>query len=168
MNLKKKKKKKSTKANGSNNGNRPGQSVIFIPAACPHASGSLRAVRYQHTRERQPKRQFTLHEGGCCDILRSSLNGFSVFTLFIRLPRRAFKNASARLGALWDQNCTVDRYIVRSPSIFFLFFFQFLMGSVMDINIFYQYITKFNLINITIKNIAINTGRLWSHPILGQ
>ena len=42
------------------------------------------------------------------------------------------------------------------------------MGSVMDINKLYQYITTFNLINITIKNIAINTGRLWRRPVLGQ
>ena len=39
----------------------------------------------------------------------------------------------------------------------------------MDINKFYQYITTFNLINITIKNIAINMGRLsWWRPGLGQ
>ena len=38
----------------------------------------------------------------------------------------------------------------------------------MDINKIYQYITTFNLINITTKNIAINTGRLWRRPILGQ
>ena len=38
----------------------------------------------------------------------------------------------------------------------------------MDINKLYQYITTFNLINITIKNIAINTGRLWRRPVLGQ
>ena len=31
------------------------------------------------------------------------------------------------------------------------------MGVVMDINKLYQYITAFNSINITIKNIAINT-----------
>ena len=42
------------------------------------------------------------------------------------------------------------------------------MGSVMDINKLYQYITTFNFINITIKNIAINTGRLWRRPVLGQ
>ena len=42
------------------------------------------------------------------------------------------------------------------------------MGSVMDINKFYQYFTTFNLINFTIKNIAINTGRLWRRPVLGQ
>ena len=46
--------------------------------------------------------------------------------------------------------------------------FQFLMGSVMDINTLYQYITTSDLINITIKNIAINTGRLWPRPVLGQ
>ena len=38
----------------------------------------------------------------------------------------------------------------------------------MDINKLYQYITTFNLINITIKNIAINTGRFWRRPVLGQ
>ena len=38
----------------------------------------------------------------------------------------------------------------------------------MNINKLYQYITTFNLINITIKNIAINTGRLWRRPVLGQ
>ena len=42
------------------------------------------------------------------------------------------------------------------------------MGSVMDINKLYPYITTFNLINITITNIAINTGRLWRRPVLGQ
>ena len=43
------------------------------------------------------------------------------------------------------------------------------MGSVMDINKFYQYIYNiFNLINVAIKNIAINTGRLWRRPVLGQ
>ena len=42
------------------------------------------------------------------------------------------------------------------------------MGSVMDINKMYQYITTFNLIYITIKNIAINTGRLLPPPVLGQ
>ena len=42
------------------------------------------------------------------------------------------------------------------------------MGSVMDINKLYQYITTFNLINITMKNIAINTGRLLRPPVLGQ
>ena len=41
------------------------------------------------------------------------------------------------------------------------------MGSVMDINKLYQYIT-FNLINITTKNIAINTERLWRRRVLGQ
>ena len=68
--------------------------------------------------------------------------------------RGAFKNESARLGARWDQNCTV--------------FFEFLMGSVMVKNKLYQYITKFNSINITLKNITINTGRLWRCPVLGQ
>ena len=38
----------------------------------------------------------------------------------------------------------------------------------MDINKLYQYITTFNLITITIQNIAINTGRLWQRPVLGQ
>ena len=38
----------------------------------------------------------------------------------------------------------------------------------MDIYKFYQYITIFNLIKITVKNIAINTGRLWRRPLLGQ
>ena len=38
----------------------------------------------------------------------------------------------------------------------------------MDTNKLYQYITTFNLLNITIKNIAINTGRLWRRPVLGQ
>ena len=38
----------------------------------------------------------------------------------------------------------------------------------MDINKLYQYITTFNLINITIKINAINTGRLWPRPVLGQ
>ena len=38
----------------------------------------------------------------------------------------------------------------------------------MDINKLDQYITTFNLINLTIKNIAINTGRLWRRPVLGQ
>ena len=33
------------------------------------------------------------------------------------------------------------------------------MGSVMGINKLHQFITTFNLIDITIKNIAINTGR---------
>ena len=42
------------------------------------------------------------------------------------------------------------------------------MGSVMVINKLYQYITTFNLINFTIKNITINTGRLWRRPVLGQ
>ena len=58
----------------------------------------------------------------------------------------------------------------RSPNILFLFFFffQFLMGSVMDINKLYRYITTFNLINIAIKNITINTGRLYRRQILGQ
>ena len=42
------------------------------------------------------------------------------------------------------------------------------MGSIMDINKLYQYITTFNLINNTIKIIAINTGRLWLRPVLGQ
>ena len=42
------------------------------------------------------------------------------------------------------------------------------MGSVMDIIKLYQYIMTFNLINITIKNIAINTRRLWRRPVLGQ
>ena len=42
------------------------------------------------------------------------------------------------------------------------------MGSVMDINKLYQYITTFNLITITIKNIAINAGRSWWRPVLGQ
>ena len=41
-------------------------------------------------------------------------------------------------------------------------------GSVMDINKLYQYITTFNLINITTKNVAINTGRLWRRRVLGQ
>ena len=38
----------------------------------------------------------------------------------------------------------------------------------MDINKLYQYITTFNLVSITIKNISINTGRLWRRPLLGQ
>ena len=42
------------------------------------------------------------------------------------------------------------------------------MDSVTDINKLYQYITTFDLINITIKNIAINTGILWRRPVLGQ
>ena len=58
--------------------------------------------------------------------------------------------------------------IVRGRPIFYFLFFKFLMGSVLDIYNFYQYITTFNLINITIKNIAINTGRLWRRLVLGQ
>ena len=42
------------------------------------------------------------------------------------------------------------------------------MGSVMDINKRYQYITIFNLINITIKNIGINKGGLYRRLVLGQ
>ena len=38
----------------------------------------------------------------------------------------------------------------------------------MDINELDQYITTFNLINITTKNMAINTGRLWRCQVLGQ
>ena len=38
----------------------------------------------------------------------------------------------------------------------------------MDIINLYQYITTFYLINITSKNIAINTGRLWRRPVLGH
>ena len=38
----------------------------------------------------------------------------------------------------------------------------------MDINKHYRYITTFNLINIAIKNITINTGRLYRRPVLGQ
>ena len=48
------------------------------------------------------------------------------------------------------------------------YIFQFLTGSNMDINKLYQYIITLNLINITIKNIAINTGRLWRRPVLDQ
>ena len=38
----------------------------------------------------------------------------------------------------------------------------------MDINKLYQYIITYNLINITIKNIALNTGRLWWRLVLDQ
>ena len=38
----------------------------------------------------------------------------------------------------------------------------------MDINKLDQYITTFTSINTTIKNIAINTGRLWRRPVLGK
>ena len=55
----------------------------------------------------------------------------------------------------------------RSPNIFSLFFY-FNMGSVMDINNFYQYTKTFNLINTTIKNTTINMGRIWRHPVLSQ
>ena len=58
--------------------------------------------------------------------------------------------------------------VLARPIFYFLFFFQFLVGSVMDINILYQYNTTFNFINGTIKNIAINTGRLWRRPVFGQ
>ena len=51
----------------------------------------------------------------------------------------------------------------RLPSILFSIFV-----TAVDINKLYQYITAFNLINITIKIIAINTGRLWRRPVLGQ
>ena len=56
--------------------------------------------------------------------------------------------------------------IVHARPIFYFLLFQFLTDSVMDINELYQYITTFNLINITIKNTAINTGRLWRRPVL--
>ena len=57
-----------------------------------------------------------------------------------------------------------------SPNILYTIF-QFLVGSFMDINKLCQYVTKFNmfnLINITFKNLAIDTRRLWRHPILEQ
>ena len=38
----------------------------------------------------------------------------------------------------------------------------------MDINNIYQYTKTFNLINTTIKNIAINLGRIWQQPVLSQ
>ena len=38
----------------------------------------------------------------------------------------------------------------------------------MDINKLYQYNITLNLINITTKTIAINTGRLWPRLVLGQ
>ena len=58
--------------------------------------------------------------------------------------------------------------IVRARPIFYFLFFQLLMGFVMDISKLYQYITTFNVINITIKNIAINAGKLWRRLVLGQ
>ena len=55
-----------------------------------------------------------------------------------------------------------------SPNIFSLFF-QFLNGSHYGrINNIYQYTETFNLINTTIKNIALNMGRIWRHPVLSQ
>ena len=55
-----------------------------------------------------------------------------------------------------------------SPNIFSLFF-QFLNGSRYGrINNIYQYTETFNLINTTIKNIALNIGRIWRHPVLSQ
>ena len=57
--------------------------------------------------------------------------------------RSAFKNASARVGARWDQNGTVERQFALAQ-YFIFYFFQFLMGYVMDIYDLYQYITKFN------------------------
>ena len=39
------------------------------------------------------------------------------------------------------------------------------MGPVIDIHNIYQYTKTFNLINATIKNIAIN---IWRHPVLSQ
>ena len=61
----------------------------------------------------------------------------------------------------------------RSPNILFSIFFSISNPnsnpmSITDINKLYQYITTFNLINITIKNIAIKTRRLWRRPVLGQ
>ena len=60
--------------------------------------------------------------------------------------------------------CVVAGYHVVLATLLF----QFLMGSVMDINILDQYITPFNSINITTKSIVINTGRLWGRRVLGQ
>ena len=37
----------------------------YTPAALPPTTDLLRAVRYQHTQERQPKRQVPLRESGC-------------------------------------------------------------------------------------------------------
>ena len=83
---------------------------------------------------------------------------------------RAFDWARAGIKTvqLNDRSCSPTIYIYIYIYIYIFFFFQFLMGSVMDINKLYQYITTFNLINITIKNIALNTGRLWRRPVLGQ
>ena len=78
--------------------------------------------------------------------------------------------ARSRMGALDCVRAGIKnaQLIVCARPIFYFLFFQFLMGSVMDINKLYQYIT-FNFINITIKkNIAINTGILWRRPVLGQ
>ena len=55
----------------------------------------------------------------------------------------------------------------RSPNILFSIF-SISNGLRYGHKQLYQYITTFNLINITIKNIAINTGRLWRRPVLGQ
>ena len=44
----------------------------------------------------------------------------------------------------------------------------FSISNGLDINKLYRYITTFNVMNITIKNIAINTEILWRHPVLGQ
>ena len=72
-----------------------------------------------------------------------------------------FKNASARLDARWDQSCSS-----RSPNILFSIFS--ISNGLCYGHKLNPYITTFNLINITITNIAINTGRLWRRPVLGQ
>ena len=89
-----------------------------------------------------------------------------------RSVRRALPEERSRMRALDWAHAGIKTAQLndssRSPNILFSIFFQFLMGSVMDINKLYPYITTFNLINITITNIAINTGRLWRRPVLGQ
>ena len=54
--------------------------------------------------------------------------------------------------------------IVRARPIFYCLFFQFLMGSVMDIHNLYQYITTFNLIDITIKKHCDKHGKIMTSP----
>ena len=53
------------------------------------------------------------------------------------------------------------------PNIF-LSFYNFYIGSVVDITNIYQCTKTFNLINTTIKNTTINMERIWRHPVSSQ
>ena len=102
--------------------------------------------------------QWDIHLPQLAGSVRSSVNRHTGYTPKKLMANLVFPSPKMAPGEGTDKYVQdLVQNIVHARPIFYFLLFQFLTDSVMDINELYQYITTFNLINITIKNTAINT-----------